>query len=141
MAEAILTRNILRKAIRKKYPKVTIASGSEAFREAIIRTMEEQLGVERSTLTVVQASKFDMHVNDFYNNLPRFWNLVQRNEYCLLKRHAVWLNKVIRLEPDADEEPVNNLYISILESVEKIMQVFPEHWSTGFPNFRPISIT
>ena len=141
MAESLLTRNVLRKRIRKKFPKVTIASRSEAFREAIIRTMEEQLGVERSTLTVVQASKFDMHVNDFYNNLPRFWNLVQRNEYCLLKRHGVWLNKVIRLEPDTDEEPVNNLYISILESVEKIMQVFPEHWSTGFPNFRPISTT
>lgn len=113
MAESILTRNILRKRIRKKFPKVTIASRSEAFREAIIRTMEEQLGVERSNLPALEASNFDRHVEDFYCNLPRFWGLVQRNEYCLVKRHGGWLNKVIRLGPDPDEEPVNNLYLFI----------------------------
>ena len=114
MAESILTRNILRKEIRKKYPKVGI-SHSPAYREAIIGTLEEQLGVERSNLSALEASNFDRHVEDFYCNLVRWWcgNRVKRNEYCLLKHHEGWLSKVIRLGPDPDEEPVNNLYLFI----------------------------
>ena len=108
MAEAPLTREILRQEIRKKFPGVSIGQ-NDAYKEVASLTMEEQLGVQRANLTGVKAFYFDRELKDFYMHLggwwgkkPIFWNVDR-----LRKKHRVWLEHVIRLEPDTVEQPVN----------------------------------
>ena len=115
MAEAPLTRDILRKEIRKKFPGVSIRQ-NDAYKEAAFLTLEEQLGVKRAHLTGVKAFYFDKEFNNFYMNLTRWWGKspIFWNEDRLRKKHRVWLEHVIRLEPDTVEQPVNNYYLFIL---------------------------
>ena len=110
MAEAPLTREILRQEIRKKFPGVSVGQ-NDAYKEVASLTMEEQLGVQRANLTGVKAFYFDRELKDFYMHLggwwgkkPIFWNVDR-----LRKKHRVWLEHVIRLGPDRDpdELPVN----------------------------------
>ena len=114
MAQSLLTYLILKNEIKKKFPKVALRRSVE-YRNAIVRTLEEQLGVERSRLAPVPASYFDRHVNDFYNHLPSWWGKspIFWNEKSLLKKHGVWLSNVITLvEPSpmpCSEEQVTKI--------------------------------
>ena len=118
MAEAPLTREILRQEIRKKFPGVSVGQ-NDAYKEVASLTMEEQLGVQRANLTGVKAFYFDRELKDFYMHLggwwgkkPIFWNVDR-----LRKKHRVWLEHVIRLGPDLEGLPVNNyLWFFILMS-------------------------
>ena len=109
MAGSMLTYWILVLETRKKFPKVAIRH-SEEFREAISRTMEEQLGVERSRLAPPFASNFDRQVNDIYKNLPQWWGVspIFWNLKSLRRKRRVWLDNVIWLGPPPNESPVNN---------------------------------
>ena len=109
MAGSMLTYWILVLEIKKKFPKVAIRH-SEEYREAISRTMEEQLGVERSRLAPPFASNFDRHVNDIYKNLPQWWGVspIFWNYKSLKRKRGAWLDNVIWLGPPPDEAPVNN---------------------------------
>ena len=107
MAEAPLTRDILRQEIRKKFPGVSI-NQNDAYKEAASLTMEEQLGVQRAHLTGVKAFYFDRELKDFYMHLggwwgkkPIFWNVDR-----LRKKHRGWLEHVICLGPDLEGPPV-----------------------------------
>ena len=115
MASSLLTYLILKNEIKKKFPKVAIGRSPE-YRNAIVRTLEEQLSVDRSRLAPIPASLFDRHVNDFYNHLPSWWGVspVFWNEKSLLRKHGRWLNNVITLVPPSPmpgEEQVTKIYL------------------------------
>ena len=116
MASSLLTYLILKNEIKKKFPKVAIGRSPE-YRNAIVRTLEEQLSVDRSRLAPIPASLFDRHVNDFYNHLPSWWGVspVFWNEKSLLRKHGRWLNNVITLVPPSpmpgNEEQVTKIYL------------------------------
>ena len=109
MAEAPLTRDILRKEIKKKFPGVAIKK-NDAYKEAAFLTLEEQLGVKRANLTGVKAYYFDKELIGFYMNFTSWWGKspIFWNEDRLRKKHRVWLEHVICLGPDLEELPVTN---------------------------------
>ena len=109
MAEAPLTRDILRKEIKKKFPRVSIMK-NDAYKEAAFLTLEEQLGVKRANLTGAKAFYFDKELIGFYMNFTSWWGKspIFWNEDRLRKKHQVWLDHIIRLEPDTVEQPVTN---------------------------------
>ena len=109
MAEAPLTRDILRKEIKKKFPRVSI-NKNDAYKEAAFLTLEEQLGVKRANLTGVKAYYFDKELIGFYMNFTSWWGKspIFWNEDRLRKKHRVWLEHVISLGPDLEELPVTN---------------------------------
>jgi hypothetical protein len=115
MAEAPLTRDILRKEIKKKFPSVSTKKNN-AYKEATFLTLEEQLGVKRAHLTGVKAFYFDKEFNGFFMNLTRWWGKspIFWNEDRLKKKHQVWLDHIIRLEPDTVEQPVNNYFFLLI---------------------------
>ena len=109
MAEAPLTRDILRKEIKKKFPSVSTKKNN-AYKEATFLTLEEQLGVKRAHLTGVKAFYFDKELIGFYMNFTSWWgkSRIFWNEDRLRKKHRVWLEHVICLGPDLEELPVTN---------------------------------
>ena len=109
MAEAPLTRDILRKEIKKKFPGVAIKK-NETYKEAAFLTLEEQLGVKRANLTGVKAYHFDKELIGFYMNFTSWWGKspIFWNEDRLRKKHRVWLEHVICLGSDLEELPVTN---------------------------------
>ena len=109
MAEAPLTRDILRKEIKKKFPSVSTKKNN-AYKEATFLTLEEQLGVKRAHLTGVKAFYFDKELIGFYMNFTSWWGKspIFWNEDRLRKKHRVWLEHVISLGTDLEELPVNN---------------------------------
>ena len=105
MAFAKLTRLILFEEIRKQHPKVAVKSTPD-FKQAIFETLEKLLGVKRANLTGENARIFDKEVQDFYGNIPAYWNTkrISRHKQALFKHHNVYLSHEITLDT------VNNLF-------------------------------
>ena len=88
MASAKLTRLVLLKEIRTRYPKVAVRQTVE-FKQAISETLEYLFHDERKNLTEDNGRIFDKEVQHFYAMIPLYWNSkrISRHMYCKIFRY------------------------------------------------------
>ena len=102
VAPKAFTRRHLLEETKRNFPRVGISWGPD-YREAAFTTLQELLGVERSTLVEPKLSVFDREFDDYYNKIGGFWKEASRRMVRLEKKHGgskpeAWLNHQISLE-------------------------------------------
>ena len=70
----------------------------EEFKNGIDETLEEILGVSKSSLSVAETKKFNEEANEFYSYVPKCLQKAGRVKKRMLSRFKDYFEKVISLE-------------------------------------------
>ena len=90
---------VIKKKVKAQY--------GEEFKNGIIDTLQEILGVSKSDLSPAKAKKFDDEVNQFYTYVPDCLKKANRDKKRMKVRFKAYFDRPIVL-PEADTVQVCN---------------------------------